>query len=186
MRLKKSFLFLVISVLLLSCWKIHDGNSDGSYQPPKVWGYKPVYGTEISAKNILYTPIPQPVVTGGNIYAYRNYIFQMEPGMGIHVIDNSVPSAANRIGFITVNGCSQISIKDSKIYTNSYDDLVVLDFSNLNNIREYSRLKGVFFEYRYGSPISQPPTRGYYECPSQDGFVIGWVRDSVFQRCFKN
>ncbi len=182
MHLKRIILLIAPVVLLLSCWKIKEKNNSSA----KVWGYKPVYGTETFAKNILYTPVAQPVISGGNIYAYQNYIFQIEPGFGIHVIDNHIPSAATRIGFITVKGCSQVSIKDDKIYTNSYDDLVVLDFSNLNNLREYSRLKGVFTEYRFGSPISQPPLRGYFECPDYSKFVVGWVKDSVYQTCFKN
>jgi len=189
MFLQKFFLLATITVLLCSCWKVNnrvDDNLPLPTQLSKVWGYKPVYGTETEAKNISYSSGARPVISGGNIYAYQNYIFQMEPGTGIHVIDNSTPSAAVRIGFITVNGCSQISIKDGKIYTNSYDDLVVLNFSNLNNIEETSRLKGVFTEYRYASPIAQPPATGYYECPAFNKFVTGWTRDSVEQYCYKN
>jgi hypothetical protein len=187
MQIKKYLLLLTISALLISCWKYRNG-TDGGYntQQNKVWGYKPVYGTEPEAKNILYTSGAKPVISGGNIYAYQDYIFQMESGLGIHVIDNSNPSVAVRIGFITVKGCSQISIKDGKIYTNSYDDLVVLGFSNFNTVAETSRLKGVFTEYRYGSPLALPPASGYYECPAYDKFVTGWVKDSVYQNCYKN
>lgn len=110
----------------------------------------------------------------------------MDEGRGIHVIDNRVPSTAARIGFIDVKGCSQISIKDAKLYTNSYDDLVVLDVSDLNNVKEFSRLKGVFTEYRYYSPMAVPPGRGYYECPRWDSFVVGWTKDSVYQSCYQN
>ena len=157
-----------------------------NYTPrPKVWGYKPVYGVETSAKVISYIPIPKTVITAGNIYAYHNYVFQVEPGLGIHVIDNSIPSDGHRVGFINVNGCAQISIKGDKLYTNSYDDIVVIDFSDLNHVREFSRLKGVFIEYRFDSPIAQPPGPGYYECPSYGSFVIEWKKDSVFQQCYK-
>lgn len=134
----------------------------------------------------MYLPGAKAVVGTGNIYAYQHYIFQIDPGMGIHVIDNTIPSAAARIGFIQVKGCSQISIKDDKLYTNSYDDLVVLDFSNLAGVQEYSRLKGVFTEYRYGSPIASPPASGYYECPAYGSFVTGWTKDSVYKNCHKN
>lgn len=188
---KKYLFFISISLLLVSCWKFRNNNpgndNNGGNQPiVKVWGYKPVYGTEVAAKKIEYISSPQPVISGGNIYAFQNYFFQIEPGLGIHVFENADPSAAERVGFINVKGCSEISIKNDKLYTNSYDDLVVLDFSDLNNVREFSRLKGVFTEYKYGSPISQPPTSGYYECPAYDQFVMGWIRDSVYQSCYKN
>ncbi len=189
---KRFILPLTISVLFISCWKVRNVDDINIPPPPtqqpqiKVWGFKPVYGTETEAKNILYSPGAKPVINGGNIYAYQQYLFQMETGIGIHVIDNTTPSTAERIGFITVKGCSQISIKDGKIYTNSYDDLVVLNFTNFNTIEEISRLKGVFTEYRYASPIVQPPTSGYYQCPLYDKFVVGWVKDSVYKYCYKN
>ena len=182
----KRYLWMLTALVLTSCWKYPRNNqSNPSYTNAKVWGYKPVYGTDSSAKRISYTSSAQAAVSLGNIYAFRNYIFQLDPGLGIHVIDNSTPSSAHKIGFITVKGCSQISIKNDKLYTNSYDDLVVLDFSDLQNVHEYSRLKGVFTEYRYGSPISLPPGNGYYECPSYDKLVTGWVKDSIYMACFR-
>lgn len=191
MNCKSLLLLIFLSIIHLSCWKyrgsVPDNGSDYSPPPPpvKVWGYKPVYGIEATAKAISFTSSPRPVVSGGNIYAYQNYIFQVESGYGIHVIDNSNSSDAQRIGFINVNGCSQISIKGDKLYTNSYDDLVVIDFSDLNHIRESGRAKGVFTEYRYFSPIAQPPGPGYYECPDYANFVVAWKMDSVRQQCYK-
>ncbi len=188
MCLKKFLLLIFLSVILLSCWKYPNNNIEGNNysSPTKVWGYKPLYGTENTAKKILYTPAPQPVINAGNIYAFKNYIFQIDPGLGIHVIDNTVPSQARRIGFITIKGSAQISIKNDKLYTNSYDDLVVVDFSDLNNVHEYSRLKGVFAEYRYESPIAQPSAAGFYECPVYGSLVVGWVQDSIYKNCYKN
>lgn len=181
------YLWLLMACALTSCWKYkYKDTGDAVFTGKKVWGYKPVYATESAAKTISYLPSPQPVVSYGNIYAFRNYIFQIDPGFGIHVFDNSTPSTAHKIGFITVKGCSQISIKNDKLYTNSYDDLVVLDFSDLQNVHEYSRLKGLFMEYKYGSPISTPPGKGYYECPtSYDKLVTGWVMDSVSMSCYQ-
>lgn len=184
------FGLLVLCAGLSACWKVRNGGvDDGVVTPPpqtKVMGYKPVYGTEPDAKKILYTAGAKSVISKENIYAYKTYIFQIDPGTGIHVIDNTAPASAARLGFIQVKGCSQMSIKDGKLYTNSYDDLVVLDFSTLANIQEVSRLKGVFAEYRYGSPIAQPPAPGYFECPSYSGFVTGWLKDSVSKSCYKN
>lgn len=185
--LPKFLTVLCSAFFLTSCWKLSNRPIDPyPATRTKVLGYKPLYGAEPAAKQISYMPSARPVVNGGNIYAFNNYIFQVEAGAGIHVIDNTVPSAARRIGFITVKGCSQLSIKAGKLYTNSYDDLVVVDMADLNNVHEFSRLRGVFTEFRYGSPLAQPPASGYYECPKNDSLVIGWVKDSVYQSCFKN
>lgn len=177
----KNRLWVLASLLLVSCW----GYRNNYPAQSKVWGYKPIYGVDSSAKKISYSPAPQQVISQGNIYAFQNYIFQLDPGLGIHVIDNSIPSSAHRIGFITVRGCSQISIKSNKLYTNSYDDLVVLDVSDFNNVHELSRLAGVFVEYRGYSPISQPPGNGYYECPDYNKLIVGWTQDSVYTYCHK-
>jgi hypothetical protein len=188
MKPKHSLVLIVLSLTLFSCWKYYNRNAHpiDFAGRTKVLGYKPIYGVETEAKKIAYTDTPQAAMSKGNIYAFKTYIFQLDPGLGIHVFDNTIPSKAHKIGFITVKGCAQISIKDDKIYTNSYDDLVVLDFSDLSNIHEFSRLKGVFAEYEYQSPIAQPPFRGFYECPNYTSFVVGWIKDSVYQYCYKN
>jgi hypothetical protein len=183
--MKYAFLLLVIP-LLYSCWP--RGTGDYTDGPPmkKVWGNKPVYATEITAKQIQYIAQPQSLLQAGNIYAFGKYIFQVDVGRGIHVIDNSEPSKADRIGFITVSGCSQISIKGSYLYTNSLDDLVTLDMSDPVHLKEVSRVKNAFPEFRYNYPLVQPEESGYYLCPRMDSVVVGWVKDSIYTGCFKN
>jgi hypothetical protein len=185
MKPKHSLVLILFSLTLFSCWKYYNRNARVP-APTKVWGYKPIYGVDAEAKKITYVNTPQAALNKGNIYTFQNYIFQIDPGFGIHVFDNSFPSKAHKIGFIGVKGCAQLSIKGNKIYTNNYDDLVVLDFSEISNVREYSRLSGVFNEYKYQSPISQPPYSGFYECPNYGGYIVGWTRDSVYQYCYKN
>jgi hypothetical protein len=184
--MKKFSAFFLLAFLLCSCWKnFHPQTVDPYIGMQKVWGYKAIYGNESAAKSILYTKGAHDVLNPGNIYAYKNYIFQLDAGNGIHVIDNSLPSQANRIGFITVRGCTQIAIKNDLLYTNCYDDLVVLDFSDLDKIHEYSELPAVFTEYRYASPLATPPGAGYYECPRYDSLLIGWKQDSIYAQCYK-
>jgi hypothetical protein len=110
--MRKLILLTLVSASLVSCWKFNNNfgggttGPGGGYTPQKIMGYKPLYAADPVARQVLYSPNPQIVVTGGNIYAFQNYIFQLDPGRGIHVIDNSVPASAHRIGFISVKGCS--------------------------------------------------------------------------------
>jgi hypothetical protein len=185
MLMRKALLFLSVAIVLFACFKpISEPRDPSVYNPAiKVWGYKPVYSTETLAKTIAYIPAVEPVIREGNIYAFGNYIFQIDPGAGIHVIDNTTPASAKRIGFIRVRGCSQMSIKGDKLYTNSYNDLVIIDFTDLSNVHEHSRVKNIFPEFREYSPIAFPPDKGWYKCPSMDSLVIGWVMDSIPQQC---
>lgn len=180
-------LLLIVAILLSfsSCWNKVKPNSNINYGRIRVWGNKPIYDEISDAKRIIYIDSALPVVNPGNIYAKGNFIYQLELGKGIHVIDNSVPTQAHRIGFITVNGSSQISIKGNYLYTNSFDDLMVIDISGGNSIHIVKRMEGALPEARYTYFYSQPTESGYYECPSYDSVVIGWKKDSIWESCFK-
>jgi hypothetical protein len=179
----KCTLMLFSTFLLFSCWKFNGNPYPSSQQ--KVWGNKPVYAAESEAKQIIYDPQKHPIKRPGNIYAFGNFIFQMDIGRGIHVIDNSLPANADRIGFITVKGCEQISIKEAYLYSNSYADLVTLDISDPSKIKILSRVPDAFPEFRYNYPLVEPEETGYYTCPRTDSVVVGWVKDSVYTDCYK-
>ena len=182
--MKYILLLLCISCFFTSCWK---AKTPYTYQEmKKVWGSKPIYAADSTAKIIRYIPQKQVIVSAGNIYAMGNYIFQIDNGRGIHVIDNTIPAQADRIGFIVVNGCAQISIKGTYIYTNSYADLVTLDMANPLCLHEVNRIKGAFPEFLYSYPLAQPEESGYYICPRYDSVVVGWVKDSIYSNCYKN
>ncbi len=183
----KTVLLLIAVIALSSCWKPY-GRHGGEtpYTQQKVWGSKPVYAAISAAKKVIYTPQKEPLLKAGNIYAYGKYIFQVDHGRGIHVIDNSDPATADRIGFITVKGCEQISIKGGYIYTNSYADLVTLDISDPKNMREVSRVSNAFPELGFSYYLAQPEESGYYLCPAYDSVVVAWVKDSIINACYKN
>jgi hypothetical protein len=182
--MKYGILFFSI-FFLISCWKPYGHNIGNVYSQQKVWGSKPVYANIDSAKKILYDPVKHPIVSAGNIYAFKNYIFQVDVGRGLHIIDNSIPSKADRIGFITVNGCEQVCIRGSYLYTNSYSDLVIIDISNPANMKIVNRLSNTFPDMSINYPLVEPPEIGYYECPRYDSVVVGWVKDSIYVSCNK-
>lgn len=181
----KHAILIFILFSLSSCWKWDPGRATYSPQP-KVWGNKPVYEAIDEAKQIVYDPVKHAIVTAGNIYAYKNYIFQVDVGRGIHVIDNSVPSKADRIGFITLNGCEQVSIMGNYLYTNSYSDLVTIDISNPLQMKVVNKVVNAFPDLSFSYPMVQPSEPGYYECPRYDSVVVGWVKDSISSACYKN
>lgn len=173
--------------LLVSCYWTHP--YEGTQQPPvilqKVWGSKPVYAAKDVAKEISYIAEKHPIIEAGTIYARGNYIFQIDVGRGIHVINNTIPAQAKRIGFISVNGCNQISIKGNYLYTNSMTDLVTLDISDPVHLHEISRVPDAFPEFQFNYPLVQPEESGYYTCPGYDSVVVGWVKDSIYNACYK-
>src|SRR5687767_3331329 len=66
--------------------------------------YEPVYRTKDEVRLNVKSNAPQKVEKPGKIYIRGNFIFLNEIDKGIHVIDNSDPSAPNRIAFIDIPG----------------------------------------------------------------------------------
>lgn len=176
---------LLLPFFLCACWGMAPAPDVNPMPRAKVWGNKPVYATEVAAKQIRYLAEKQPLHTAGNIYAFGSYIFQVDVGRGIHVIDNTEPAKADRIGFITVNGCAQLSIRGTYLYTNSLTDLVTIDIADPVHLREVSRVPNAFPEFAYSYYLVQPEEKGYYTCPRMDSVVVGWVKDSIYATCMK-
>jgi hypothetical protein len=85
----------------------------------KKLAYKPLYAFDTSYRSIAYSSQPRPVMNAGKIYLKGHYIFQCETGEGIHIIDNTNPATASRIGFLSVKGAEEISIKGNFLFTNN-------------------------------------------------------------------
>jgi hypothetical protein len=159
----KYLLFLLI-IAVASC-------DPRSQNDSPLRGYAPVYATRQAANAISTEPV-KTTSHPGKIYAYSNYLFQVEQNEGIHIIDNSNPQQSKKIAFLKILTCSEIAIKSNFLYTNNLNDLVVFDLSNISAPQLVNRVQNAFPEFNQ----SYPPFAGvYFECvdPSK-GVVIGW------------
>ena len=165
--------FIILLLVFLSACKSENNNSVTG----KVLGYKPVYSTSADLYLIQNKPA-RAVTNAGKIYVKDNYIFQNEIGEGIHIFNNSNPANTLRSGFITIKGSQEIAIKSNFLYSNNYDDLVVVDITDVNNVKEVNRIKNIFYKNNF--QLSPPAGSGYFECADNSkGIVINWVRDSI-------
>ena len=111
----------------------------------------------------------------GKIYFKDNYIYINEYFKGVHVIDNTNPAIPKEKKFINTPGNVDIAIKDNILYADSYVDLVAIDISNLNDVKEKNRIKDVF---QYTIPTQ--PTTFIEEYPdATKGVVIGWETKEI-------
>lgn len=148
----------------------------GSNTPGEVIGYAPVYQSDSTMANIR-SDAPQPILRGGKIYVRDKTMYQVEEGSGIHIIDITRPENPARTAFIHVSGAQELSIKGDLLYTNNYNDLVVLNISNPQSVREVQRMKDMF--HITGGNV--PPEKGYFECINPDrGSVIGWQKKTLY------
>lgn len=181
---------LLSAIFLSSCWDFRNSVSDPPQPPPKkVWGYRPVYAVDSSVLQVTASG-PVAVKLPAKIYVKGNLIFQNDLGSGVHVIDNTNPSAAASIGFIKILGNSEISIKGDILYANSFSDLVVIDIKDWQKPVTLKRIKNAFYQgvnagnYPSSNFIPLPEHGVHYECAwhyyDLTRIHTGWVRDSVY------
>jgi hypothetical protein len=130
---------------------------------------EPVYLSYNDLRNSFKVADGQQIIQPGKIYFKDNFIFVNEYQKGIHVIDNTDPESPQIIKFIEIPGSVDLAIRDNILYADSYVDLVAIDISNLDDIREVKRIQNVF---PYMIPICD---NGIVEGVDQNqGVVIGY------------
>ena len=121
-------------------------------------------------KNKLKIEIPREIKKAGKIYLYKNLILVSDAQEGIHIIDNSDTKNPKNLHFITILGNVDMAVRDGYLYADSYQDLVVLDIRNENNITEVARTKNIFPKNTYFDENDLS-----YRCnfDFSNGFILG-------------
>jgi len=113
---------VMLSFLLTNCDKEKATATHIWYTP----NYKPLTEVRAEMKSSAARGLKNP----GKIYILGNYIFLSETNEGIHIIDNSQPTAPKNIAFIPIPGNVDLAVTGNTLYADSYSDLVVFDISN--------------------------------------------------------
>src|SRR5215213_6924307 len=143
-NVQMKYIFILLLAGIVSC-------EPGIDQNGGIPGYAPIYATAQAAITIT-TEAVKPTVHPGKIYAYGNYLFQVEQNEGIHIIDNSNPQQAQKISFLKIPTCFELAIRSNYLYTNSLNDLLVFNLSNINSPQLVNRLKNAFPEFSQTYP----------------------------------
>lgn len=159
------YIFFILAIAMVSCEPL--GGSELGTQ----MGYAPIYASAQTAKIISVEPV-RPTGNPGKIYAWNQYLFQVEQGEGIHIINNTDPQNAEKIAFLKIPLCSELAIKSNHLYSNNYKDLVVFNLANINSPQLVNRIENAFPDLDQAYP---PVVNTYFECadPSK-GIVVGW------------
>jgi hypothetical protein len=114
------------------------------------------------------------IENAGKIYLYKQYLLINEPNLGIHVYDNETKTNPIKLGFINIPGNIDIAMKDDHLYVDSFIDLVVIDFSEIDKslIRELNRKEDVFDYDRY-QVFNEYFSFCYDEINDEKGVIIG-------------
>lgn len=141
LRFPNFLLLLLITSLGVSC-------SDKCEETYEYVYFEPVYATTAEVKAAIKQESAKPLEQPGRIYFKDGYLFINEAGAGIHIIDNRNPATPQNISFLTIPGNYDLAIRGNTLYADSYVDLVAFDITNLNTIKEVSRIEGLFNNYQ--------------------------------------
>lgn len=162
----------LVCCLCLSLFACRD---DVRWMNGTVNGLAPIYSKDSMSREITVKPV-RNTTNAGKIYTYNNYLFQNEVDSGIHIINYTDKLHPQKTAFISIPGCTEVAVEDHFLYANNYNDLVVIDISQLPVIKVTNRVPNAF------PAVNQmyPPENGYFECvdPSK-GRVTGWKRQQL-------
>lgn len=107
--------------------------------------YTPILIKRSDLETSIKVGNPRAIKNAGKIYRKDNFLFINEKYEGVHVYDNTDPSAPKAVGFITIPGNIDISTYGSIIYADNAVDLVALTYQN-GKIEILDRERNVFPE----------------------------------------
>ncbi|WP_289037052.1 hypothetical protein [uncultured Zobellia sp.] len=175
--MKKNLCFILLTaiVTLVSCSDDKDDDAGKEYRvaTPLIANL-----SEFKEEAVDVTE-PVPMIESGKIYAYQDYVFVNDVHRGFHVLDNSNPSSPSAISFIKLEGNYDISIKDDRLYADSYGDLVILDISDINDIKMVQRIEGAIYQQFWctvGFDVDWPEA-DFYDYEGFDASkeaIVGW------------
>lgn len=165
MHSKTSFLFVAVllsGLFLFSCTRKEIDGYSGM-------GKTPVYAALETLNDIRSLP-PQDVAESGPIFLLDTLFFMVEQKKGIHVFNIKDSANIQNLVFLKIPAVTDFTIAGSRLYADSWRDLVTIDISDLQNIQLLDRQLNAF------EPLLFPPLfNGPFECVDESkGAVIGW------------
>lgn len=136
---------------------------------------RPVYMDYQTLRRAVNVSTPRPLTDTSRVYVYQSFVFLNNKNNGIHVIDNSDPTAPDNVAFIEIPGNTELSIRDNYLYADSYVDLVTLDISDPQNVAVVDRVEQIF-PYDAYQNIPQDIYFGYDQVDETRGVVVSYVR----------
>lgn len=146
--MKKSSLFCLIALFMMAC-------SDTIEEYITYEKQTPIFVTVAEFRNKpIGAEAPHALKDVGKIYTYNQYLFVNERGKGIHIIDNSNPSAPIQIKFLNIVGNVDMAVRNGILYADCVVDLVRFDVTNpaqpIFLSREVNVLPNLYPEFNLG------------------------------------
>jgi len=118
---------------------------------------------------------PKAINAAGKVYGYNDMLFTIDHANGIGIWSLNL-GQTTQTGYITLNGVTDISIRNDYLYGNSYMDLVQINLSDM--AAKPVRLKDMF-EFKREDVIARLPDSTYFYRTMVDddkGIIVGYKK----------
>lgn len=129
--------------------------------------FTPVYKTLDEMQKEPAIMDAKSMVKTGKIYVFGDYLLINELNEGIHIIDNTNPANPVNVKYISIPGNLDVTAHGTKIYADSYFDLLTIDMSNPLEPVVTNRLTKAF------------PEGKYYFDESKQAYVVDQLEEEV-------
>ena len=145
-------------------------------EPDNRPSYRPILMARDQLEGAVAGVPPRALHVPGKIFVSSRYLFVNELYEGILVYDNADPARPVAVQFLRIPGNVDLAVRGTLLYADNGPDLVVLDISNLTNVRMAGRTRNAL-------PELAPPLRNVFIAPEfspanrpKDAVVVGWEK----------
>ncbi len=135
--------------------------------------YEPILMLRTDMEAAVKLGKPRDIESPGKLWIYNDLVFLIEQYKGIHIIDNLNPTTTKTIGFIQVDGCTDLTMKGNIIYANNAVDMIGIkgnaNFSSIEIVTRHRNMLPI---------ISSPEPWGdyyFYEKLPENTVIVRWI-----------
>lgn len=122
---------------------------------------------------------PRDLSEPGKIYLYQNYLFIVERGVGIHILNNANPSSPQNIAFLPITGCVDMAVLNNLLYVDSFYDLLAFDISNPASPSLECRITDAFDFDNWTSIDGFQANLPILSIDPEKGVIVGWSQKEI-------
>lgn len=138
-------LLLLLGLALTSCLE------EACEETVLYQSYLPIYAEPENWRDntFTYSP-PENICEPSGFYVYGDYLFIVDKGTGIHILDNSDNANPRPLTFLNVPGGHGIAARNNILYVNQYVDLLAFSLNDPEQPEFLSRTEEVFVQGSLG------------------------------------
>lgn len=122
---------------------------------------------------------PRNLAQAGKIYIYQEYLFIVESGAGIHIINNANPAAPQNVAFLPVAGCVDVAVRNDMLYVDSFYDLLAFDLGDPSKPALSCRINDAFDFDNWTLIGGYSTDLPFTELDPEKGVIVGWTQKEI-------